>query len=805
MRTIRMASIDARLFIFGLLLFLSGLAHADTPSAAQPSPYGIVSVDIDGTRLCMEVGGAAVAPLAGVDVGECRQSADQQWSLVPNGQNFQVVAKHSLQCLTIANAATSPGAPLVQYPCNGGSNQQWSVSPSRSGYKLVSAHDALCASAAGASPGSRMVQQRCDEHASQTLYVSAPPELVGALIGMNGGLCIDGGAAGAQAVQRTCDDAPGQQWRIRPNGSAYKIHLASTNLCLGTRDASRGTGAAIESQRCANVASQLWTIRAASEVDGRNGYANGYWQFVSANSGQCIVVQNASTADGANLIQYPCGQGNAGSNTMWRVNRTSRSSWTGAIALPLVPSAAAHLPDGKILMWSADSTISFGGGGVDGNTYTTVFDPIAQKATDAVLTSLGHDMFCPGLNLLADGKIFVNGGVSSRKTSVYDPATHAWSPSNLMNIARGYQSSVTLSDGAVFTLGGSWNVATPDFRLGDKYGEVWRPDSGWSILSNVPDIIGPDPAGAYRGDNHMWLVAARDRWVFYAGPDATLRWIDTTGNGRIVEAGKRGDDAYSISGNAVMYDVGKILTVGGAPAYDNGVASASAYVIDISAGPQVPPVVRKVQPLAYSRGFVNSVVLPNGQVVAIGGQAVTIPFSDDQSVLVPELWDPSTEAFTRLAPMTVSRNYHSEALLLPDGRVMASGGGLCGSGCNTNHPNVQILTPPYLLNADGTAASRPVIAAAPEQAANGSTIAVSTDAPIRSFALVRMSSSTHSVNTDQRRIPLTFRQSSGGDGGYAYTVAIPADAGVAIPGQYMLFALNAGGVPSVAKTIRIGA
>ncbi|MET5013450.1 RICIN domain-containing protein, partial [Burkholderia pseudomallei] len=76
------------------------------------------------------------------------------------------------QCLTIANAATSPGAPLVQSPCNGGSNQQWSVSPSRSGYKLGSAHDALCASAAGASPGSRMVQQRCDEHASQTLYVS---------------------------------------------------------------------------------------------------------------------------------------------------------------------------------------------------------------------------------------------------------------------------------------------------------------------------------------------------------------------------------------------------------------------------------------------------------------------------------------------------------------------------------------------------------------------------------------------------------------------------------------------------------
>ncbi|MFA8356921.1 RICIN domain-containing protein [Burkholderia ubonensis] len=804
MKTSHSSSIDLKLFIFGLLIFLFGIARADPSSPAQPSPYGIVSVEIGGTRLCMEVSGGSVSPLAGIDFNECKQTANQQWSLVPNGQNFEVVAKNSLQCLTIINASTSPGAQLVQYPCNNGSNQQWTVSASQSGYKLVSVRDALCASAAGSSPGSNVVQQRCGEHEAQTLYVSAPPEVAGELVGMNGGLCIDGSVAGAQAVQRTCSDAANQQWRIRPNGSGYKIHLAAKDLCLGVQDASKGTGAAIESQRCANVASQLWTIRAASVTEGRNGYSNGYWQFVSADSGQCIVVQNASTSDGANLIQYSCGEGNAGSNTMWRVNRTLRSSWSGAIDLPLVPSAAAHLPDGKVLMWSADSTISFGGSGVDGNTYTTVFDPLTKKATDAVLTSVGHNMFCPGLNLLADGKIFVDGGVSSRKTSIYDPSTHAWSPSNLMNIPRGYQSSVTLSDGAVFTLGGSWNIATPDFRLGDKFGEVWTSGTGWSILSNVPDIIGTDPAGAYRGDNHMWLVAAPNRWVFYAGPDSTLRWIDTKGNGKVVEAGKRGDDMFSINGSAVMYDIGKILTVGGAPAYDSGVASASAYVIDISAGPEVAPVVRKVQPLAYSRGFVNSVVLPSGQVVAIGGQAVTIPFSDDQSVLVPELWDPSTEAFTRLAPMTVPRNYHSEALLLPDGRVMASGGGLCGSGCNTNHPNVQILTPPYLLNADGTLATRPVIDSAPDSAANGSTITVSTDSPIRSFALVRMSSSTHSVNTDQRRIPLTIQQSSLNDGRHAYTISIPVDSGVAIPGHYLLFATNAKGVPSVAKTIRIG-
>ena len=35
------------------------------------------------------------------------------------------------------------------------------------------------------------------------------------------------------------------------------------------------------------------------------------------------------------------------------------------------------------------------------------------------------------------------------------------------------------------------------------------------------------------------------------------------------------------------------------------------------------------------------------------------------------------------------RNYHSVALLLPDGRVFSGGGGLCGP-CATNHPDAQI-------------------------------------------------------------------------------------------------------------------
>ena len=67
------------------------------------------------------------------------------------------------------------------------------------------------------------------------------------------------------------------------------------------------------------------------------------------------------------------------------------------------------------------------------------------------------------------------------------------------------------------------------------------------------------------------------------------------------------------------------------------------------------------------------------------------------------------------------------------------------------------------------------------------------------FALVRMSAVTHTVNNDQRRIPLTPTTSNG----TTHTIAIPADAGVALPGIYLLFALDGQGTPSIAKVVKV--
>ena len=81
----------------------------------------------------------------------------------------------------------------------------------------------------------------------------------------------------------------------------------------------------------------------------------------------------------------------------------------------------------------------------------------------------------------------------------------------------------------------------------------------------------------------------------------------------------------------------------------------------------------------------------------------------------------------------------------------------------------------------------------------GQNITISTSKEVREFSLVRFASATHSVNTDQRRIPLSIKDQTGSP----YTVQIPPDSGIALPGYWMLFAIDIAGVPSVAKTIQI--
>ena len=126
-------------------------------------------------------------------------------------------------------------------------------------------------------------------------------------------------------------------------------------------------------------------------------------------------------------------------------------------------------------------------------------------------------------------------------------------------------------------------------------------------------------------------------------------------------------------------------------------ASDNAEVIDFN--PQTLTVSRTpTQNTMYAPRFThNLTVLPDGKVLVIGGGTRIRDSKSrcDHAVYNTEIYDPSTNQFTEVAPMCgfrasapnlpynhdEPRMYHSTAILLPDGRVL-SAGGECSPCCN---------------------------------------------------------------------------------------------------------------------------
>ncbi|OLN93108.1 Galactose oxidase 3 [Colletotrichum chlorophyti] len=475
--------------------------------------------------------------------------------------------------------------------------------------------------------------------------------------------------------------------------------------------------------------------------------------------------------------------------------------WGPMVKFPVVPVAVALLPEsGNMLVWSSGWPNRWTTAG-NGKTYTSIYDAKTGKTSDALIQNTQHDMFCPGTSMDAEGRIIVTGGSSASKTSVLDfrkGESSPWTPLSNMKISRGYQSSCTTSEGKVFVLGGSFSGA------GKRDGEIYDPSANtWTKLPGCP----VKPIVMQRGlfpDSHAWLWSWKNGSVLQAGPAKQMNWFDTKATGANKPAGLRAADEDSMCGVSVMYDAvaGKIFTYGGGRAYTGVTATSNAHILTLGEPGQTVQV-QKLQNGQYNRGFANAVVLPDGKIWIVGGMRNMQLFSDNTPQLTPELFDPATGRFAPTAPHTVPRNYHSTALLMPDATVWSGGGGLCGANCKENHFDGQFWSPPYLFEADGkTPANRPVIESLSETTVKaGAPIVVTMqDAGQYTFSMIRVSATTHTVNTDQRRIPLDGQDD--GDG-RDFTVNVPEDYGVVIPGYYMLFAMNEAGVPCVAKFFKV--
>lgn len=468
---------------------------------------------------------------------------------------------------------------------------------------------------------------------------------------------------------------------------------------------------------------------------------------------------------------------------------------TSAATAPVTPGPSPGGSWGALQTWpiaALSNTLLYNGTMVAWDGWQQPQPSVVMNAlspTTFTTVNAPDSVFCDGGATLPDGRLLVVGGygrlttgnLGIPDTSIFDPQTNTWSRVADMHSPRWYPSVVELADGRYLAVSGNTTSAT----LWADTPEVYDPATNtWTLLSGIstPQVHEDEfpfsyllPSGKVftigpNEDNSFLLDAAAQTWTPVGGASGVH------------------------NGSSVMYRPGKVLyTGGGVNINAAGPSFNTAAVIDLNAA---NPTWQQVGPMNNNRVYHTLTTLPDGTVLAVGGSADTDQGVITTGVLQTEIWNPDTQVWTVGASMAVARNYHSTALLMPDGRVLVAGGGHPFGPSGAAQYSAQYYSPAYLSRG-----SRPTITSASPGATYGGTIAVSTPdaAHITGVNLVSLGADTHQSDMNQHFVPLSFTAGNG-----TLSVAAPATPALAPPGYYMLFVLNDQGVPSVASMVHLG-
>ena len=450
------------------------------------------------------------------------------------------------------------------------------------------------------------------------------------------------------------------------------------------------------------------------------------------------------------------------------------------INYPITPVHLALMSNGKIAMWDGFEAAI--------NSEHT-WDPFTGEF-DAVPT--GRNLFCAGHVTLTDGRLLVAGGhiqayEGTKDTNLFDPKAATWSRAEDMDVARWYPTATALPDGRVLVLSGDNVTLGPN---PDPTTEV--PLINYS--TTLPEIFDPVtetwtqlPSASRKMALYPYMFVLPNGKLFDAGPERTTRTLDIqTGQWTVV--GESPIDGQS----AVMYQPGKIMKSGtwSDPEFPGRLATNRSAAIDMTAA---NPSWHETAPMKYRRAYHTLTVLPDGKVLATGGQTETDGVDQTTGVLPAEMWDPETDTWKTMASARRPRLYHSSSVLLPDGRVLLAGGGAYGLA--KNEQNGEIYSPPYLFKGP-----RPTVSSAPDSVHYGQSFTLDTpDANrIDKVSFVRMGTVTHNFDMDQRHMNLSM--TAGAD---SVTINGPSNANVAPPGWYMVFLIDDEGVPSMGQIVQL--
>ncbi len=474
--------------------------------------------------------------------------------------------------------------------------------------------------------------------------------------------------------------------------------------------------------------------------------------------------------------------------------------WTVAdYNMPIRAMHSTVLRNGKVLIiaGSGSSLENFQAGSFK----AAIWDPVA--GTFETL-DIPEDMFCAGHVTLADGRVLIQGGTKSypknanttdygglASSYLFDPDSKTFTKTNDAFEGHWYPTLTQLGNGDVWMAGGlkedtQGSLHTEYF---DAATQTWLPDGNtkapqtWSFWGLYP---------------HMFLMA--DGQLFYSGghvfgdhrPDGASA-IYNVGTGKIANVPGLRDIDYRDQSASVLLPPAqsqKVLITGGGNINRNMPAVRTTDIIDLKArypkyvpGPNLP---------GPGKMYLNATTLPDRTVLVTNGGRYNR--DDSSNVYSAAVYDPATNRWTNVAADPIGRNYHSTAVLLPDGRV-----GVLGSnpGDGSYEFRVSLYEPSYLFKGE-----RPTLAGAPAEATYGQqiqfTTTVAAGRSLKWAQLVRPMSVTHQMDSNMRLVDLPMTVENG-----VVTATLPANANLLPPGPYMLTVTDSAGVPSMSEWVMV--
>jgi hypothetical protein len=370
-----------------------------------------------------------------------------------------------------------------------------------------------------------------------------------------------------------------------------------------------------------------------------------------------------------------------------------------AAATPAAVQAAV-LSDGRVLYYNGPERRENGPSPLpppSGDSQARVLD--IRSGTPRWTVPGRSDLFCADLTALPDGRILIAGGTDEvegvRSAGLFDPASDTFTPAAPMKYGRWYPMLVIGPDGDPTVFGGVTRLlhdtGPGNVRRTETYHaatNTWEENyagpASETQLPLVPRmILAPNGQFFYPAVGQMWGPGGQSvdeaLMALFQFFDPKKKEWSVSG---VAPLGARSGAFVLPLTMTPPFEQMTLIAWGGTLGPPPGSwlpANPFTTLTTIDSDGNVGN--RSGGDLNHARWYSSGVLLPDGKVLAVGGGDKDDVVDPGTTIAVntPELYDPATEKWTDVAPHTRDRAYHNTALLLPDMRVLLGGNAPLGA------------------------------------------------------------------------------------------------------------------------------